>query len=499
MPDILFSFRDKLKLLSKNKHFDDILILLIAFITFIGWTLGTLTNIPLMLGLDLLIIIAVVLILVFNDLKYLIPVIIYLIYNMANEVDSGASIPIDLIIGVIIFGAAIIYHTIKNKIDFSKMKSLLGFIGLAIAEIIPIIWAFNITYFNNDLGVEKHMDLAWYILYFADLGYLLIYCIFANGIKSSSKQMFIKTMSYLGILITLECLVCVMLQFKNGEIDNVFDAYYWLGWGLCNEAGIMLCFSLPFTFYILAKKKNVLDMLIYVAIILITGVGVLITTSRGAYLIFALEFVSLVILTFFKAENKKAFRIMVYVMIGLVVLFVLVFHNKVFFLVESLFNKVFGTGINEGESIDVSKISNRRFELWSMAGEYTRESWYKVLFGPGFACDIEPQESGIIDNWVYGPQVFHSLIFETMAIGGVFGLLALTIHMADKYLRITLFDKHTLWYFLIAYISLDLYGLIDNTYHMYYFMIPLVIGMASLDNDANYLMIPYGRKEMERW
>ena len=27
MPDILFSFRDKLKLLSKNKHFDDILIL----------------------------------------------------------------------------------------------------------------------------------------------------------------------------------------------------------------------------------------------------------------------------------------------------------------------------------------------------------------------------------------------------------------------------------------------------------------------------------------
>ena len=117
MPDILFSFRDKLKMLSKIKHFDDILILLIAFITFIGWTLGTLTNIPLMLGLDLLIIIAVVLILVFNDLKYLIPVIIYLIYNMANEVDSGASIPIDLIIGVIIFGAAIIYHTIKNKID----------------------------------------------------------------------------------------------------------------------------------------------------------------------------------------------------------------------------------------------------------------------------------------------------------------------------------------------------------------------------------------------
>ena len=44
-----------------------------------------------------------------------------------------------------------------------------------------------------------------------------------------------------------------------------------------------------------------------------------------------------------------------------------------------------------------------------------------------------------------------------------------------------------------------LYGLMDNTYHMYYFMIPLVIGMAVLDREADYLMIPYGRISTERW
>ena len=498
MREFVSSLSTKLNGLSKTKYFDDCLILLLAFITFVGWTISTMTNISIMLGLDLLIIIAVLLILFLHDLKYLIPVAIYLIYNIANEVSGANAIPIDLVIAVMIFAGVLIYHTIKNKIDFSKMKSVLGLLGLAVCEIIPLIWAFNITFLNQELNEIRHMDLVWYVLYLGDLGYLVIYCLFANGIKANSKQMFIKTMSYLSILITLECMVCVINQLRDGTIDNIFDAYYWLGWGLCNEAGIMLCFSCPFTFYILAKKKNVLDMLIYVAILGITGIGVLITTSRGAYLIFGLEFIALVVVTFIKAENKKVFRIMVYVAIGLAIVVAVIFHNKVISVSQSLFDKVFGTGIEDG-AIDLSKISNRRFELWYMATDYTASDWYKILFGPGFACDIEPQESGVVGNYVYGPQVFHSFIYETMAIGGVFGLACLSLHMSQKYYRISMFDKNTFIYFLVAYISLDLYGLMDNTYHMYYFMIPLVIGIAVLDREADYLMIPYGRISTERW
>ena len=36
-------------------------------------------------------------------------------------------------------------------------------------------------------------------------------------------------------------------------------------------------------------------------------------------------------------------------------------------------------------------------------------------------------------------------------------------------------------YILIGFVVVDLYGMIDNTYGMYYFMIPVVILMASLD------------------
>ena len=463
------------------------------------------TSIKIMLGLDILIIIGVISILCLKDFKYLIPIIIYLIYNIANEVDGASSIPFDLVIAIIIFAFVIIYHTVKNKIDFSSMKSVVGLLGLAICELIPLIWAFNITYLKQNNQNEYiefvwcNFDFIWSLLYLADLGYLLIYCLFANGIKSNSKQMFIKTMSYLSILITLECIVCVINQFRYGEITSVFDAYYWLGWGLCNEAGIMLCFSVPFTFYIIAKKKKLLEILLYVFILLFTTVGVLITTARGAYLVYALEVIALIVVTFFKAENKKVFRLLVYILIAFVILFVIVFHNKVFGIASNLLSKVFGTGIDSNGPIDLSKISNRRFELWQMAINYTKSDWYKIIFGPGFACDIEPQESGVIDNWVYGPQVFHSTIFETMAIGGILGLVMLSIHMSLKYYRISQFDTNTFLYFLIAYVSLDIYGLIDNTYHMYYFMIPLVIGIAVLDKEANYLMIPYGRVSTERW
>ena len=38
---------------------------------------------------------------------------------------------------------------------------------------------------------------------------------------------------------------------------------------------------------------------------------------------------------------------------------------------------------------------------------------------------------------------------------------------------------------LFGHLVVDAYGMIDNTYGMYYYMIPLVVFMASLDNDKN--------------
>ena len=40
--------------------------------------------------------------------------------------------------------------------------------------------------------------------------------------------------------------------------------------------------------------------------------------------------------------------------------------------------------------------------------------------------------------------------------------------------------------FLIGYLFVDIYGLIDNTYGMYYYMVPLVMVLAIFSLSDNY-------------
>ena len=49
---------------------------------------------------------------------------------------------------------------------------------------------------------------------------------------------------------------------------------------------------------------------------------------------------------------------------------------------------------------------------------------------------------------------------------------------------------------LVGYLAVDAYGMIDNTYGMYYYMIPLVILMAALDNDKNTDIFNYQLQEV---
>ena len=46
-------------------------------------------------------------------------------------------------------------------------------------------------------------------------------------------------------------------------------------------------------------------------------------------------------------------------------------------------------------------------------------------------------------------------------------------------------------YLFMGFLAVDLYGFIDNTYHMYYYMIPLAITLAAIDNNMYYLEPKY--------
>ena len=73
-------------------------------------------------------------------------------------------------------------------------------------------------------------------------------------------------------------------------------------------------------------------------------------------------------------------------------------------------------------------------------------------------------------------------------MGGIFGILMLIIHLILKYRNIILLKDKTKIFLILGYIGIDLYGLIDNTYHMFYYMIPLVITLVVIDNSLSKVL-----------
>ena len=63
----------------------------------------------------------------------------------------------------------------------------------------------------------------------------------------------------------------------------------------------------------------------------------------------------------------------------------------------------------------------------------------------------------------------------------------LIIHLIEKYKAIAKLNKIEYGFILISFVLTDLYGLMDNTYHMFYYMIPLVILLACIDSDLYVL------------
>ena len=81
-----------------------------------------------------------------------------------------------------------------------------------------------------------------------------------------------------------------------------------------------------------------------------------------------------------------------------------------------------------------------------------------------------------------GQVVFHSTFFQTLIVGMIFCLVFLIIHLVQKYKMLLSLEKKLAIPLFISFIMVDAYGMIDNTYHMFYYMIPLVTILACFDS-----------------
>ncbi len=443
------------KMIMKITHlrfFNEIYVFILACITLLGWSYSSNAG---MIAISVLGIITLILT---DDLKYILPNVIFFVFTF-NEGFANNEFPIPIIVIGGLFIICILFFSFRRGIHFNKMKSLIGLAGLGITTLLPILWMRN---------VESGYEVI-NLLYISDLGYLLLYIIMVNGIKEKSMDMFATSMSFLAIILTFQCLKTVW-ESKDAY-ENILSMSYSLGWGICNEAGIMLCLSVPFIFYLVSIQNKMSGIIYHNVKIVIAVIGMVLTTSRGTYLFGVIEVLLLYFVLLFTARNKKHYTNFFFVFFLAILVVMVCFKSQIIKLVMDIKELVFA----------VQWSGNGREVLWRQAFDIWNQKPLYRLLGPGITCVLNEQMS--TGGWQLVPVVFHSTLFETMATGGMIGIAFLMIHLYQKYFHLYRSNKTMFITLGVGLLVVDIYGLIDNTFHMYYYMLPYVSFMATLDVD----------------
>lgn len=454
------------KLLNKwnsSVYFEEIICMLLMFISLFVWKFQS------FIGMMLLVIIAAILLFVFNDFKYMIPSSIYFLYSFSEGFNS-TNIPIHIFVagGLLVF--VLFVYMIINGFHIKKARSCIGLIGLAVLCFIPIFWS------SIDYTGKEYIK----ILFLAYLLYLVIYILFVSNLKDNSFRILSISMSYLCVYMALQLGLKIFELHQASPGESIFTFWYYLGWGLCNEAGILMLFGIPFIFILIIKSNNLYQIIMNLIKLFITMLGMIITNSRGTMLCGFLLIFVLVIISICYSKQKLKLFLCYFISLSLGLIIIQLAYG-IPNLISNIFEKVFEI---EGDSSFIEKIFtaidlNGRREIWQKAINAWNRSPITRWFGNGLVSEYDFRPSFNGDDLVV--LVYHSTMFETLACFGIVGVVFLIIHLIEKYFSLLKIDKSIMLILTIGYGVVDIYGMLDNTYSMWYYMIPLVIVMASVD------------------
>lgn len=407
-------------------------------ITLITWRFSSL------IGISLLSIIGIFVLIYIKDFNYLVPIFLNLIFIHGDDyvMDIYKS---SLWIPAVIFVILLIVYTFTKKIDMKKSKQFIPLLILGIVSFIPIFW-------TNCFNLNANIMI---VFYFAIYMYLLIYFVFSQNLGTVSIDKIIISFMCVGLVISLQVFYTVLIANKSCE----YYAFK-LGWGISNEAGILLLFFLPFVFYNLSKCQNLKRYFLNIFILVLNLFAIFLTGSRGTYLFGFLEIGLLLFASYFKSSDKRLY----FTTVGAFAFSAILLYLYKFDYFNHFIKDVFYNGMGD----------SGRFSLYEDALKLFLDNPRNFILGSGFISEFDKYNR---------LQVYHSTFFQTIVLGGVLGLGCLIYHLVIKYKFFIKNHSDLYMFLLIGFVVIDLYGLIDNTYYMYYFMFPLMIILAVMDND----------------
>ena len=442
----------KIKQLNHNLLFEELFVIFAMLISLICWKFSSLA------GMISILCIAAISLLLLNDFKYIAPCITGFLFSNGTQF-SDKEAPVAVIICAAFFVGVLVFYMIRNRIKFRNAKHCKGLILLSISCFLPILW-------HRVIPSGKEFLYAMYFCYGL---FLLFYFLLVSSFKSDSFRMVTLTMEYMAILLAFECGWKALELHALEPSKSIFEFSFYIGWGLCNEAGIMMCFGLMFIFLNLIKRDKPLQIILSFVKIGLVVLGMMFTTSRGTYLFGALELLALLIYCGIVTKNKRIYFICLasLIVVALIGAQIIIGIPQV---IHAIMNHVFSNNLD----------ANGRFELWNKGMQMVEKYPGHKLFGAGVVAEFMMSNSQA--DWEEVFVVYHSTFMECLVAFGVVGIVFMAIHFYEKYQQLRVLDKNSMIILLIGYISIDLYGMIDNTYGMFYFMLPLLMLMAALDN-----------------
>ena len=234
----------------------------------------------------------------------------------------------------------------------------------------------------------------------------------------------------------------VGMYFMKGAVngDSVNRNAFFTGWGIYNNVGCAMAICMPAPFYFAIKRKegwifSLLGIVYYLAVML--------SQSRNAMLFGTALFAVCVVAVLVKTKGWERWKNLIvygaFALVGLIA--VIAFRDRI----ASIFHAVGEAGFNDSARFDTYRACWKRFleAPWFGSGFY-RTPGTVLQPDTGMWTTMD----GALDSTGFLPPRAHNTLFQILASGGVFLLIAYLCHRVQT--GILLFRRPTTEKFFVA-------------------------------------------------
>ncbi len=427
-------------------------IFIIFLITFISWSFYHETppyafNLYNMIGLLILVVINTVILGLFKNTLYSIPIVIsFLVLSNQSDISFESFSQLGfLVLAFSIFLIGLLIHFLRFKPKLIIGKFFLGIALIAVSYLMPLIY------------IPNRMESA--LLSLAGTLYLLVYVFYSSTLKGNLNYLF-KILMFLNILLVAQVFFYVYQGYlMYPELDFFHRIYQgWgrtFGWANVNSICFYIALTFPSYLYFIFKKPKTY-LLWFLTILPV--VAILLTQSRGGMLGFLIAFLGIITFFILKGNKKHFFHGLIFLSVSAIVFYL---GRNALYLWWEFFLDSLGNDLND--------FSSGRLVIYQNGWEIFKNN---PLFGGGWLA---------IRSFTSELFMFHDTFIQALATMGLFGLVALFVHyyQLGKYMFKDMKLEKGL--FLIGYIATQIHGLVENVQYAVPYSIILVLILATFE------------------